>query len=236
MRSSRALPSSFFKYEIPELSDVGHFLICIRLSIINALWQASCGAGSPLQDTYDLFASVIARERTLDETLIQATIPFLVVAAEEYGWLRFSQPVRQPLESQPAASALDRARTAEQSAAAGVSNRRQPACTKCQLGWGDPQGRTKGMGEAISLDLIGFSEEALKHLNACPELQRGLTDEDAVPEPAARAVSQPADVWLLGCHRLLCGDSTELATIQTLLAGEKAAMTFTDPRYKDMSC
>ena len=87
------------------------------------------------------------------------------------------------------------------------------------------------MEEAISLDLIGFSEEELKRIEACPELQRGLTDEDAVPEPAGYTVSQLGDVWILGRHRLLCGDSTEAATIQTLLAGKEAAMTFTDPPY-----
>jgi DNA modification methylase len=87
------------------------------------------------------------------------------------------------------------------------------------------------MEEAISLDLIGFSEEELKRLEACPELQRGLTDEDAVPEPAGYTVSRLGDVWILGRHRLLCGDSTEAATIQTLLAGKEAAMTFTDPPY-----
>jgi len=87
------------------------------------------------------------------------------------------------------------------------------------------------MEEAISLDLIGFSEEELKRLEACPELQRGLTDEDALPEPAGYAVSRLGDVWMLGCHRLLCGDSTETATIRTLLADKEAAMTFTDPPY-----
>ncbi len=87
------------------------------------------------------------------------------------------------------------------------------------------------MEEAISLDLIGFSEEELRRLDACPELQRGLTDEDAIPEPAGDTVSRPGDLWMLDRHRLLCGDSTEAAAIQRLLGGKEAAMTFTDPPY-----
>jgi hypothetical protein len=87
------------------------------------------------------------------------------------------------------------------------------------------------MEEAISIDLIGFSEEELKRLEVCPELQRGLTDEDALPEPDGRTVSRLGDVWNLDRHRLLCGDSAEVATIQTFLAGQEAAMTFTDPPY-----
>jgi hypothetical protein len=100
MRSSLALPSSLFRYQIPGLSDFGHILVSIWLPTIDALWYASCGAGAgPLEDAYDVFASVISRERTLDETLIGTTIPSLVAeVAQEYGWFRSSTPVRRPLE------------------------------------------------------------------------------------------------------------------------------------------
>ncbi|MBZ5633287.1 MAG: hypothetical protein LAO55_09170 [Acidobacteriia bacterium] len=102
MRSSLALPSSLFRNQIPGLSDFGHILVSLRLPTIDALWYASCGAGTgPLEDAYDVFASVISRERTLDETLIGTTIPSLVAeAAEEYGWFRSSTPVGQPLKPQ----------------------------------------------------------------------------------------------------------------------------------------
>jgi DNA modification methylase len=85
--------------------------------------------------------------------------------------------------------------------------------------------------EAFSIDLLGFGEEELKRLNASPELQIGLADEDLVPALADCSVSRLGDVWVLGRHRLLCGDSTELETIRRFLLGQEAAMTFTDPPY-----
>jgi DNA modification methylase len=85
--------------------------------------------------------------------------------------------------------------------------------------------------EAMSIDLLGFSEEELKRLEACPELQAALTDEDAVPEPAERVVSRLGDMWVLDRHRLLCGDATDMTAITTVLGGQQAAMTFTDPPY-----
>ena len=102
MRSSLALPSFLFRYQIPGLSDFGRLLVSLRLPSIDALWYASCGAGTgPLEDAYDAFARVFSRERTLDEMLIGTTIPSLVAeAAEEYGWVRFSTPLRPPLEPQ----------------------------------------------------------------------------------------------------------------------------------------
>jgi len=85
--------------------------------------------------------------------------------------------------------------------------------------------------EALSFDLLGFSEEELKRLSIGPELQIGLTDEDAVPPEPAICVSQPGDLWQLDRHRVLCGDATRRESIEQLLDGAKAAMTFTDPPY-----
>ena len=59
----------------------------------------------------------------------------------------------------------------------------------------------------------------------------GRADEDAVPEPAEVAVSVPGDLLELGNHRVFCGDSTSITAIQQVLAGEQAAMCFTDPPY-----
>lgn len=57
------------------------------------------------------------------------------------------------------------------------------------------------------------------------------TDPDAVPEAQEKPVSRLGDVWLLGRHRLMCGDSTDAGSVALLMAGEKADMVFTDPPY-----
>jgi len=64
-----------------------------------------------------------------------------------------------------------------------------------------------------------------------PEPQDGLTDPDAVPEPPAEPVTKPGDVWVMGEHRLLCGDSTKAECVETLMQGEKAGLCFTSPPY-----
>jgi DNA modification methylase len=58
-----------------------------------------------------------------------------------------------------------------------------------------------------------------------------LTDDDSAPELPETPISTPGDLWLLGKHRLLCGDATQKATYDRLLAGATAALTFTDPPY-----
>lgn len=59
----------------------------------------------------------------------------------------------------------------------------------------------------------------------------GLTDADDVPEAPAEPVTKPGDLWILGDHRLLCGDSTDVLAVERLMAGQKADMVFTDPPY-----
>jgi len=58
-----------------------------------------------------------------------------------------------------------------------------------------------------------------------------LVDEDATPEVPAEAITKPGDVWLLGRHRLMCGDSTSIEQAEKLMGGVKADMVFTDPPY-----
>jgi DNA modification methylase len=83
-----------------------------------------------------------------------------------------------------------------------------------------------------NIDLLGFCEEEIESLLAEPESESaGQTDEDAVPETAEAAVTVPGDVWLLGQHRLLCGDATVLGDLEKVLAGGLADMTFCDPPY-----
>ena len=59
----------------------------------------------------------------------------------------------------------------------------------------------------------------------------GNTDPDDVPEPPADPITKPGDLWILGNHRLLCGDSTDVLAVERLMDGKKADMVFTDPPY-----
>lgn len=84
--------------------------------------------------------------------------------------------------------------------------------------------------EGFDLELVGFSQEEIDALTPV-ELEPGLTDEDAVPETPVEPVTRLGDVWIMGKHRLLCGDSTSIDAVETLLAGSEADMIFTDPPY-----
>ena len=59
----------------------------------------------------------------------------------------------------------------------------------------------------------------------------GLTDADDVPEAPEEPVTKPGDVWLLGKHRVMCGDSTVITDVERLMAGAKAALMHADPPY-----
>jgi ParB-like chromosome segregation protein Spo0J len=83
----------------------------------------------------------------------------------------------------------------------------------------------------FDLGLIGFSEEELEDLLPDVEVLPPEADEDSVPEPPADPITKPGDVWLLGKHRVMCGDSTAITDVERLMAGKKADMVFTDPPY-----
>jgi DNA modification methylase len=84
----------------------------------------------------------------------------------------------------------------------------------------------------FNLDLLGFGDDELEALLSEPDSEvTGNTDDDAVPETPETAVTVLGDVWLLGDHRLLCGDATSLEAVQKVLAGGLADMVFTDPPY-----
>ena len=70
--------------------------------------------------------------------------------------------------------------------------------------------------DGFNLELVGFTDEELQDLLADPEAETGagLTDEDAVPEQPVLAVTLPGDVWVLGDHRVLCGDSTQMEAVE----------------------
>ena len=85
-------------------------------------------------------------------------------------------------------------------------------------------------GAGFDLELTGFSLEEIDGLQI-DEVTDGLTDENAVPEAPEEPVSKLGDVWLLGNHRLMCGDSTSIDAVEKLMDGQKADMVFTDPPY-----
>jgi DNA modification methylase len=80
-------------------------------------------------------------------------------------------------------------------------------------------------------ELMGFSEEELVELLKQDETTEGLTDEDAVPEVPEQPVTVEGDVWLLGRHRLMCGDSTSIDAVEKLMGGVKPDLIHTDPPY-----
>jgi DNA modification methylase len=86
--------------------------------------------------------------------------------------------------------------------------------------------------ERFDLDLIGFDASELERLLTLADGDTASdVVEDEVPEPPDEPVSKPGDLWVLGDHRLLCGDATVLADVERVLGGQLADMTFCDPPY-----
>ena len=101
--------------------------------------------------------------------------------------------------------------------------------------WDDAMLRTELealQDDGFDLDLTGFDPDALAELLAGEETdQAGDVDDDEVPEEAVAVVSRPGDLWVLGEHRVLCGDATDPESYVHLLSGECADMVFIDPPY-----
>ncbi len=88
-------------------------------------------------------------------------------------------------------------------------------------------GDLKGLD--FDLSLIGFNDDELAKVLA--EKTEGLTDPDDAPEPPVNPVTIEGDVWLLGKHRIICGDSTKAEVVEKLMAGQSADLCFTSPPY-----
>jgi DNA modification methylase len=100
-------------------------------------------------------------------------------------------------------------------------------------GWDDEMLRVEfaELEEAgFDLDLTGFSLDEIGALQI-EEIPLGLTDEDAVPEVPVQPVTVEGDVWLLGRHRLMCGDSTSIDAVERLMDGVYPDLVHTDPPY-----
>ena len=83
--------------------------------------------------------------------------------------------------------------------------------------------------DGFDLSLTGFELGEIADFLADPT--EGLTDEDAVPDAPEVPVTVEGDVWLLGRHRLMCGDSTNIEQLERLCDGQLVDMWLTDPPY-----
>jgi DNA modification methylase len=83
--------------------------------------------------------------------------------------------------------------------------------------------------QGFDLDLTGFSGDDLLRLFESSNVPQG--DPDAVPDPPDEATTQPGDLWLLGEHRLHCGDSSKPEDVDRLLDGAKIHLVNSDPPY-----
>ena len=89
------------------------------------------------------------------------------------------------------------------------------------------------LAEDFDLSLLGFAEDELEAMLQDPDLaEDGAAEgEDEVPEPPADPVSVPGDLWRLGDHRLICGDSTSTDVVAKLLGDIRSLLMVTDPAY-----
>ena len=82
----------------------------------------------------------------------------------------------------------------------------------------------------FDLELTGFDMDEIEDLVTQFHVP-GEIIEDEVPEPPEEPITKPGNLWLLGPHRLLCGDATVITDVERLMGGKKADMVFTDPPY-----
>ena len=84
--------------------------------------------------------------------------------------------------------------------------------------------------EGFNTDLTGFSDDELNAL-LNSEIVKGQTDPDEVPEPPVEPITKLGDIWVLGNHRLMCGDSTNIDSAKRLMRDDLADLLITDPPY-----
>jgi site-specific DNA-methyltransferase (adenine-specific) len=86
------------------------------------------------------------------------------------------------------------------------------------------------LADGFALELLGFDPKELDALLE-PEVIEGLTDEDAVPDVPDEPTTKLGDIYQLGNHRLMCGDSTSIDAVNKLTNGQGVDMLLTDPPY-----
>lgn len=87
------------------------------------------------------------------------------------------------------------------------------------------------LADGFALEILGFDSEELKALLDPLEPTEGLVDEDQVPEVPEEPKTKPGDIYQLGRHRLMCGDSTSIDALEKLMDSAKVDLVFTDPPY-----
>ena len=100
-------------------------------------------------------------------------------------------------------------------------------------GWDDQMLRSELeslQDDGFNMDLTGFSDEELAELLE-PEVVEGETDPDQTPEVPVDPITKLGDVWILGNHRLMCGDSTSIESAKRLMGDDFADLLITDPPY-----
>lgn len=103
-------------------------------------------------------------------------------------------------------------------------------------GWDEELLRLELRGLEVAgfdLALTGFEKSELDalFLGGDDVDEQGLAPDDEAPDRKARAVSSPGDIWILGDHRVMCGDSTDLAAVEALCGGDLVDAVWTDPPY-----
>ncbi len=86
------------------------------------------------------------------------------------------------------------------------------------------------LADNFAMEILGFDAKELTALLE-PEVVEGLTDEDAVPDVPEEPKTKLGDIYQLGNHRLMCGDSTSIDAVDKLMDGDRPDMIFTDPPY-----
>jgi DNA modification methylase len=87
------------------------------------------------------------------------------------------------------------------------------------------------LADGFALEILGFDSDELKTLLDPLEPTEGLVDEDHVPEVPEEPKTKPGDIYQLGRHRLMCGDSTSIDAVEKLMDGQLADIFITDPPY-----
>ena len=87
------------------------------------------------------------------------------------------------------------------------------------------------LADNFALDILGFDKDELDALLNPVEVTEGLTDEDDVPDVPIEPKTKLGDIYVLGNHRLMCGDSTSIDAVEKLMDGQLADQLVTDPPY-----